>query len=308
MPHQIVVLSGKGGTGKTTLTGAFAALAGDAVLVDCDVDAPDLHLLLAPEGGEPQPFVGGVLPRIDAERCRRCGRCVGVCAFRALARDSSGAIVVDEVACEGCGLCAEVCAPHAIAMEDAVTGWWRRSRTRFGEMFHARMRPGAENSGKLVSLLRREAVEHARAQGRSMVLADGPPGIGCPVIASLSGADHVVVITEPTVAGVHDLRRLLSLACHFDVPGSVVVNKYDLNESVAEEVERVAASLGYEPAGRLPYDRRFTGAQIQGLTVPEAGPPELADRLREIWETVRHRIETPREAERRRLVLRPVAG
>jgi MinD superfamily P-loop ATPase len=281
---EIVIISGKGGTGKTSVTAAFASLAARLVLVDCDVDAADLHLVLTPTIQETHDFHGGKTARIVQDACRRCGVCHDVCRFGAVSRaDPASAWEIDPVACEGCGVCAHFCPHQAIAFEEALNGHWFRSDTRVGPMVHARLGVAEENSGKLVALIRREAREVAKAQRLDLILVDGPPGIGCPVIASLSGADHVVIVTEPTVSGIHDMERVISLAAHFHVPASVIINKADLNPANAAEIVNYARIHGVGMLGEIPYDPVITRAQLASQSVIEFGDNPASDALRAIW-------------------------
>ncbi|MHB9129676.1 MAG: ATP-binding protein [Armatimonadota bacterium] len=289
--QEIVIISGKGGTGKTSVTAALATLAENMVLVDCDVDAADLHLILTPTVLETHEFHGGKTARIEPERCTRCGECVAVCRFGAVTEhyqptaDSNYPTLwaIDPVACEGCGVCAHFCPQQAIVFEDALNGHWYRSETRVGPMVHARLGVAEENSGKLVTLIRREARALAETQGHNLILVDGPPGIGCPVIASLSGADHVVIVTEPTVSGVHDMERVVSLASHFKVPVSVIINKADLNREKAVEIVTYALAHGAGVLGEIPYDPVITQAQLVSQSVIEFGENLASDALRTIW-------------------------
>jgi MinD superfamily P-loop ATPase len=280
---EIVIISGKGGTGKTSVTAAFAALADNAVLVDCDVDAADLHLVLAPEVLETHDFIAGHEARIRPEACQACGHCAEVCRFDAVQRNADGVYVIDPIACEGCGVCAHLCPHEAIAFEDAHCGEWYRSRTRFGPLVHARLGIAAENSGKLVSLIRREARTIAEVSGADLILVDGPPGIGCPVISSIAGADEVVIVTEPTVSGAHDLERVARLAAHFNVPVSLIINKADLHEGTAVQMVHTALARNIAVLGRLPYDPVVTQAQLAGCTIIEHSDGPMSQALRTIW-------------------------
>jgi MinD superfamily P-loop ATPase len=292
---EIVVLSGKGGTGKTSLTAAFAALAGRTVLTDCDVDAADLHMVVTPTESESHEFRSGATARVVPERCRRCGLCARLCEFDAIARPNES-WEVDPLACEGCGVCAHFCPHDAIEMEEVVRGHWYRSETRFGPMLHAQLGVGAENSGKLVTLLRREARAIAETLGVATMLTDGPPGIGCPVIASLSGAEHVVFVTEPTVTGIHDLERVAELAAGFRVKGSIVINKADLDEEKAEDIRQFARGHRLTILGDVPYTAAFTQAQMAGRTVVEADDGPAAQAVRALWARLREVVaaQSPR--------------
>ena len=272
---ELVVISGKGGTGKTSLTASFAALASNAAFADCDVDAADLHLLLAPDVRRREEFRSGHAARIRADDCIGCGRCAALCRFDAIAPsarpgDGGRVFAVDPGSCEGCGVCVWNCPVRAIDFPEQVCGEWFVSATRFGPMVHARLHPGAENSGKLVSLVREQAREIAKRENRELVIVDGPPGTGCPVIAALTNAAGVLIVTEPTVSGAHDLARVLELAGHFKIATAVCINKWDLNPEQADGIEAAARAAGATPVGRVRYDKAATRAQRQGLTIIEA--------------------------------------
>ena len=276
---QIVVLSGKGGTGKTVMTGSLAALVDNKVMVDCDVDAADLHLLLAPRIIEKYEFKSGKKARIDPELCMRCGQCLEVCRFGAV----TGEFLVDTSSCEGCGVCVRVCSVCAIKMEDNLCGEWYVSETRFGTMVHARLGVGEDNSGKLVTQIRQAAKEIAQKQKRDWVIIDGPPGIGCAVMSSLSGVSAVLLVTEPTCSGLHDAARVIDLGQHFRVPIYLVVNKWDINPAVTEQIENYCRDREVAIAGRLPFDRAVIDAAIQGRTIMEGDSQFLKEEIRKIW-------------------------
>lgn len=280
---EIVVISGKGGTGKTSVTAAFAALAQRAVLVDCDVDAADLHLILTPTVEETHDFLGGRQARIMPEQCQACGACIALCRFAAIHQDATSAYHIDPLACEGCGVCAHVCPYGAIAFEETCNGHWFRSTTRFGPLVHARLGIAAENSGKLVARIRREAHALTAAMAADWLLVDRPPGIGCPVISTLTGADHVVIVTEPTIAGMHDLERVLTLTDHFRVPASLIINKADLYLHGAAEITNAAGAHHVPVIGQLPYDSVFTQAQLVGQSVIEYADGPVSQALRACW-------------------------
>lgn len=284
--RELVVLSGKGGTGKTSLAASFAVLAGDAVVADCDVDAADLHLVLAPRPRQRRDFTSGRVAVIRPQDCTGCGACADLCRFDAIGGETRGdgapVFRVDPVGCEGCGVCVRFCPVQAIDFPERLCGEWLISDTRCGPMVHARLKAAAENSGKLVALVRREARRLAEEEKRERIIVDGPPGIGCPVIASLSGASLVLAVTEPTVSGEHDLERVLSLARHFQVPAAVCVNKWDLNPEMTGRIEKRAAAAGARLTGRVRYDAGVTAAQLREQAVVETGAP-CVDDIREIW-------------------------
>jgi MinD superfamily P-loop ATPase len=282
--NEIVVLSGKGGTGKTSLTAVFSVLMNRAVLVDCDVDAANLHLLLKPVVEKRHEFIAGAKARVSAETCRACGTCVEACRFGAIILD--GIAAVNPLRCEGCGLCAHVCPNGAISLQTQACGEWFASRTLHGPMFHAKMVPGADNSGKLVSTLRQAARAHAANSHAEWILVDGPPGSGCPVISSLTGADYVVLVSEPTVSGYADLQRAAAVAVHFRVPVGVIVNKADINLEIARNIEEYAISAHHDVLGRIAYDPAFTAAQRAGVVVLETASAQLRDSLEGVWHSV----------------------
>ncbi len=289
-PKQLVVLSGKGGTGKTSVVASLAALATDKVLADCDVDAADLHLVLDPQQRRREPFVGGKEARIVPERCCGCGHCVEYCRFDAIhaagLREGRSVYTVDPLACEGCGLCNLVCTPHAVQMLDSERGEWFVSDTRQGPLVHARLNIGGENSGKLVTAVRNEALTLAREMGAQLVLVDGPPGIGCPVIASVTGADLVLAVTEPTVSGEHDLERLAGLVRGFGLPLVACINKTDLNPDMANRIRELCATHGIPVVGELSYDIAVVQAQVERKSIVERGGSPVADQIRTMWKTL----------------------
>ena len=281
--REIVVISGKGGTGKTSLTAAFAMLAEKNVVCDADVDAADLHLLLTPQINKKSDFMGGGCAEIDPVRCSECGRCLELCKFEAISED----FVVDPIGCEGCGVCVDLCPEQAIDFPIQKCGEWFISSTRAGAMVHAQLGIGEENSGKLVSLVRKEARELASRKRIELIITDGPPGIGCPVIASLSGATLLVVVVEPTMSGLHDMNRVIDLAAHFKVPGMVLINKHDLNSEVASIIEERATERNMAVLGRIPFDPDFVHAMVAGRNVVEYAPEgKTAELIREAWKKV----------------------
>lgn len=286
MIEELVVISGKGGTGKTSVAASIAVLAGRCVTADCDVDAADLHLVLSPEVMERHEFRSGHEAMIREDDCIACGACLAHCRFEAIRmngrRAGDAKFSIDPLSCEGCGVCVRLCPLQAIDFPERVCGEWMVSKTRCGPMVHARLGIAAENSGKLVSTVRREARRVAEEENLSLIIVDGPPGLGCPVIASLTGATRSLIITEPTVSGWHDLERVLSLAGHFEIPAAVCVNKWDLNPEMAQQIERGAQEAGACVVGRIRYDAGVTRAQIEGLSVVETDSVAGQD-VRAVW-------------------------
>ena len=280
MIREIVIVSGKGGTGKTSLAAAFAALAKNGILCDADVDAADLHLLMQPEVKERTDFMGGSKAVINPDLCTGCGTCRTLCRFDAI----SDRYEVDPIRCEGCGVCVDFCPEQAIEFPVQRCGEWYISATRFGPMVHARLGIAEENSGRLVSLVRTKTRQLAEARGLELILTDGPPGIGCPVIAAIGGATALVIVVEPTVSGIHDMERVVDLAAHFRVPGMVIVNKYDLNVEMTETIEQLAVQRNLVVLGRVPFDPVFTRSMVQGQTLFEYGEETPTRQVvRDIW-------------------------
>lgn len=288
-PREVVVISGKGGTGKTSVVAAFAALAGGAVLADCDVDAADLHLVLDPDVGSPHDFSGRQQAVIDPAACTACGRCAEVCRFAAVLGGRADDYSVDPVACEGCELCLRVCPSDAVHMEPVVNGAWMISETRFGPLVHARLGVAEDNSGKLVTLVRKEARATALRHGLPLVIVDGSPGIGCPVIASLSGADLVLAVTEPTVSGRYDLERALQVVRQFRLPFAVIVNRADLNERLTAAITEETTAQGALFVTTIDYDPSVTRAQVDGIDVVTYGG-SVAASMAEAWDAVREAL------------------
>lgn len=280
---QITILSGKGGTGKTTVTASFAALSKNAVIADCDVDASNLHLLLKPEVERIIEFKGLKLAVIDNSRCTRCGLCEEKCRFNAI-----HSFEVDPIQCEGCGVCVHVCPVRAIDFVDRVCGYAYISHTRYGPMSHARLKPGMENSGKLVSLVRQNARSLAEEGRHDIVIVDGPPGIGCPVIASLSEIDAGIVVVEPTLSGIHDLKRALKLLEHFKVEPLICINKHDLNKVNTEGIMDFGVENSIGVVGLIPFDTEVTKAMVSGLPVVEhESNSPASNALKETWRRVK---------------------
>ncbi len=299
-PRQLVVLSGKGGTGKTSVVASLAALASNAspasnaVLADCDVDAADLHLLLDPRTTSSETFQAGKAATIAPEHCCGCGLCAQYCRFDAIRADGErgGRPVysVDPSACEGCGLCSMVCTSKAVSMFEPERGEWFVSDTRHGPLVHAQLKIGGENSGKLVTVVREKAMALAQETGAGLVLVDGPPGVGCPVIASVTGADLVLAVTEPTVSGSHDLERLAALVKTFAVPLVVCINKFDINPDMATTIRERCAAQGIEVLGELSYDAAVVRAQVRGMSIVEHDGSPVSSQIRAIWSALENTL------------------
>ncbi|MFO7713734.1 P-loop NTPase [Desulfosarcina sp.] len=284
---ELVILSGKGGTGKTSLTASFATLAAGCLLCDADVDAADLHLLMQPDIRKRSDFQGGGVAVIDLQRCTGCGICIDMCRWSAIGPD----FVVDEIGCEGCGVCVDFCPEKAIDFPTKTCGQWFISATRFGPMVHARLGIAEENSGKLVTLVRQQARQLAQEKDIDLIITDGPPGVGCPVIASVGGATSVLIVAEPTVSGIHDMARAIELCRHFKVPVMVCINKYDLNPDNSATIERMASEGGLPVVGCIPFDPAFTRAMVQGKTLLEYDANGSAgEHLRKVWAAI---LRTP---------------
>jgi MinD superfamily P-loop ATPase len=276
---EIVVLSGKGGTGKTTIAGSFAALAKNKVLVDCDVDAADLHLILQPTAHKEQEFWSGKVAVIDENKCIQCDVCRGYCRFEAI-KDYR----IDPISCEGCGFCTHVCPVDAIAMKDCLAGHWFVSNTPYGCLVHARLGTAQENSGKLVATVRKEARQIAEKDNLDFIISDGPPGIGCPVISSLSGANLAVLVTEPTLSGMHDLERVLEVCRYFNVPALVCINKCDINLENTRQIERYCRDQKIEVAAKIPFDNVVMEAIIKGLPVVDISRGRASQEIEHLWD------------------------
>ena len=280
---QIVILSGKGGTGKTVISAALAALAPNKVMVDCDVDAADLHLLLHPQIRERREFRSELTAVIDEKLCVKCRKCILACRFGAISDDFK----VKDVSCEGCGLCGHICPYGAVRMEENLSGEWFISDTRYGPFVHARLGVAQENSGKLVAKIKEAAKEIAEARSLDYMIVDGPPGIGCPVIASLSGVDLALIVTEPTLSGLHDAQRVAEAAGHFKVPVCLVVNKYDLNQAMTEKIGSFCKERGIPLIGGIAFDKAVVEALVAGKTVVEGPPSQAADEIMKIWQRLK---------------------
>jgi MinD superfamily P-loop ATPase len=280
---QLTVLSGKGGTGKTTLTACLAVLANKVVVADCDVDAPDLHMLLHPKILETQQFRGPKVACIDETKCTKCGLCRGVCKFDAITEE----FAVDAIACEGCSVCTMACPVAAITLNERVSGSAYISQISQGFMSHALLNPGESNSGKLVTLVRQNAKKIAEKERLDLVIIDGSPGIGCPVIASISGVDAALIVTEPTLSGIHDLKRVLELLKHFNVTPYVCINMYDINIENTEKIESFCQKSGAELVGRIPFNSKITEAMVNGKTIVEYDPKNgVSHEIKKMWKKI----------------------
>lgn len=283
---QLAIVSGKGGTGKTTIAAAFASLAKNKVMVDCDVDAADLYLLLRPKVLKQEKYFGGRSPRVDLDKCTQCGLCTELCRFHAIENG-----VVDYVSCEGCGFCSHICPEDAITMEEAFSGDWFVSDTPYGPFVHARLGIGEENSGKLVTVVRKKATEITKEKGLDLILIDGPPGIGCPVTASMTGVDLVLAVTEPTLSGIHDLERILKLAEHFKIPSAVCINKFDINLENTDRIAAYCEKNGSKIIGKIPYEPKVVEALVNRKTVMEYPCNEIQGIVHRMWEEVETMIK-----------------
>jgi MinD superfamily P-loop ATPase len=279
--EEILVLSGKGGTGKTSIVGSLAALAKSKVLADCDVDAADLHLLLSPSVKQETEFWSGQVANIDREKCTECFLCQDLCRFNAI-KD----FTVNPISCEGCGFCSHICPVEAITMEENMAGHWFISDTRYGPLVHARLGIAQENSGKLVAQVRQQARKIAEEQGLDYTISDGPPGIGCPVISSLSGVDLALLVTEPTLSGIHDLERVVGVCRHFGVPAVVCINKYDINEENTRKIEDYCRGGDIQVASRIPFDNAVTEALVRGVPVVEYDNGRVSREMGKLWHNI----------------------
>jgi MinD superfamily P-loop ATPase len=280
---QIVVLSGKGGTGKTVISAALAVLSENKIMVDCDVDAADLHLLLHPQVKERREFRSGMTAVIDEKLCVKCRKCILACRFEAICGDFR----VRDVSCEGCGLCGHICPYGAVRMEENLSGEWFISDTRYGPFVHARLGVAQENSGKLVAKIKEAAGMIAAARSLDYMIVDGPPGIGCPVIASLSGADLALVVTEPTLSGLHDAQRVMEVAEHFRIPVDLVINKCDLNTAMTEKIELFCRQRNIPVIGKIAFDKAVVEALVAGKTIAEGPCSQAAEEVKKIWQRLK---------------------
>ncbi|WP_028574065.1 ATP-binding protein [Desulfonatronovibrio hydrogenovorans] len=291
--REVVIISGKGGTGKTSLTGAFAHVSENKIICDLDVDAPDLHILLDPINGQTHDFYSGHLAVIDNSRCRDCGICLDMCRYKAILYQEDR-YVVDGLRCEGCKVCVSFCPDQAIDFPARHCGHWFVSSTRFGTMVHAQLTPGAENSGRLVSLLRQKAREKAELERSKLILCDGAPGIGCPVISSLSGTDLAVIVAEPTLSGVHDLKRVASLCTHFKIKTAVLVNKFDLNLEQFQNIREYCLKNSYVFLGGLVHDPAVTRSMVERKVITECNESPMAGAVRQVWKRIEDLLQESR--------------
>lgn len=280
---QIVIISGKGGTGKTVLTASFAVLAENKVMADCDVDAADLHLLLHPAFKERHEFRSGKTAVINRDLCQECGECITVCRFNAISKDFE----IDPISCEGCAICSFICPAEAIRMEENISGEWFISETKYGPMVHARLGIAEENSGKLVTLVRQNAQRIAEEESKDYVIIDGPPGIGCPVIASLANVDLALIVTEPTLSGIHDMERIALVAQHFNVPTKVVINKYDINLQNTDDIKRICAAKDIEVLAQLLFSQKVIQSIVEGMPVVKYCDDQITEDIALLWERIR---------------------
>lgn len=285
---EIVVISGKGGTGKTSITASLAMLGGqNVVVVDCDVDAADMHLLMQPDFGFSEDFYSGEVAVIDQNDCILCGKCMKVCRFDAISIKKRQ-FVVDPLSCEGCGYCARICPAGTIINRKRLAGKWFISRIKTGTvMVHASLGIGADNSGKLVAKVKSEAKEIALEERKDFILVDGSPGVGCPVVSSLSGANYVVLVTEPTVSGLHDLKRVYELVKKFNIKTGCIINKADVNPGKADEILQFLTENSITHLASMPYDENFTKAMVEGLTITEYDHSKLKDIMAESWKKIK---------------------
>ncbi|MEW6041033.1 MAG: ATP-binding protein [Elusimicrobiota bacterium] len=282
---QLVVISGKGGTGKTVITAAFASLAENKVMADCDVDAADLHLLLEPKILEKHQFTGGKTAVINKAKCDHCGTCIVKCRFDAISEES---YTVDPISCEGCGVCFHICPKMAIKMKDNLSGEWFISETKYGPFVYAKLGIAEENSGKLVTVVRQNAKLIAERKNCDLIIIDGPPGIGCPVISSITGTDVVLIVTEPTLSGIHDMVRVIELAQHFKIKTYVIINKYDLNTEMTEKIEKYCQKNKINLAGKIIYDSIVIESMVNKKIVVEYSNGEITQQIKNVWEILQN--------------------
>ncbi len=293
MEKELVIISGKGGTGKTSIVSSFAALANKCVTADCDVDAADLHLIMKPKNLRTEDFKSGKQAVIDKDKCMACGTCVDLCRFDGVylnSKSNGTTASIDEISCDGCGVCVEFCPKNAIELKEKVSGEWYISESRFGPMVHARLGIAEDNSGKLVTLVRFHARNIAHERKADIILIDGSPGIGCPVIASITGASLVLAVTEPTLSGLHDLKRVVDLTKHFNIQLVVCINKYDINPEMSRQIEDYCLAQKFRVVGKIPYDTIVTKAQIAGVSVVEYSGKLITFAIKKMWQEINYII------------------
>ena len=288
---QLVIISGKGGTGKTVISACLATTAQKKVMADCDVDAANLYLLLHPQIREKHSFSAGMKALIEQEKCTRCGDCLNVCRFEAVSETDDGKIITDPISCEGCSVCHYICPVEAVKMEIPVCGEWFVSETEYGPFVHARLGPGEENSGKLVTEVRKKAKEIAEKNNLDLVIIDGPPGIGCPVIASLSGTDLALIVTEPTLSGIQDMERVIQTAHHFRTRTACCINKYDLNLNNSAKIEKWCEKNSVPLVGKIPFHMEVIKSIVQGIPLTEFSKNSISKEIKNMWHTVKKILE-----------------
>ena len=283
---QLTVISGKGGTGKTSISAGFAVLEKNKIMVDCDVDAANLHLLFKHSNLRTVPFSSGHTPFIDKTKCTECGLCEKVCRFSAI-----DDFTVDKLACEGCAFCYRVCPSNAISMENNNSGTWMVSKTNHGFLVHSKLNPAEENSGKLVTFVRNEAVKMAKLNNNDLIIIDGPPGTGCSVIASMAGVDAVLIVTEPTLSGLHDLKRIVALADHFQIKSYVCVNKWDINEKIFNDIKIFCEENNKELIGKISFDPKVHQSLNKGITMAEIPGSAVAEEIKNLWNNLKYKLK-----------------
>jgi len=286
---ELVVISGKGGTGKTSLVSSFAHLAENAVLCDCDVDAADLHIILQPDIQKTHAFSGGKQAKIRYDKCQSCGTCKKLCKFNAV-KKTNETYTIDPVFCEGCGVCYWFCPAEAIEFQEVQNGEWYESNAKNGSLIHAKLFAAQENSGKLVSVIREAARKTAGEKEKNLIIIDGSPGIGCPVIASITGADYVLIVTEPTLSGKHDMERVIALCRHFQIPCSVTINKWDINPEISNSIEDFCRKNNISIPGKIRYDLNITYSQIELKSIVEFTSQGAAEDIKNIWEIILNQL------------------
>lgn len=291
---ELVVISGKGGTGKTSIAGSLAALSNNKVLVDCDVDAADLHLIIDSKVTQKEDFIGGKQAFIDEKKCSNCGVCQNYCRFDAIKstnKEGDDKFWIDPYACDGCGVCVRHCPENAIEFNDVISGEWYLSDSSHGPFVHAKLGIAQANSGKLVSLLRREAKQIAEEKEAELIIVDGPPGIGCPVIASVTGASYILIVTEPSMSAIHDMERLLQLVTHFGIFVGICINKFDINQELTAQIEKFANEKNVKILGRIPFDASVINAQIAGTSIVAHEANEVSESIKKLWYNLKQEIE-----------------